>query len=547
MNSALKQLGLLVDILDKAHRLPIAELTENDNFRGQVKKLMSTHNIEGILNQLTKDLREQRQMAEAAEPVRDNLLLSYARRENSRVGQIQNPREFVTQLVNFEPAEAVTVANTFLAKAKDDAEKSFETAYNTIYANGAMKINVPADPSLLSSYMDYTPYRANLAAYFSIPTLSEMVGRPLDLVFKKFPKVKSKNKKFSETAEAFFKAEQIPSVTRDALFYSVLSPRGSLTVPILQNGRVHFNAFNDTQFSYGLSSGYNSLTAPYSPTRVGPLYCMGAKLTHGVSAFFLCPGFDPLFGIGLNRVPTLREAATAWNLYVHVLKILLVRSQVLIEKLDGDIQTDTMAAQIKTMLQNLTQTMGVSSVTEQPRGTTLDILNNNIGPGTADIATVFKEFVGVVTGVAPEYFFGGSTTNYSMSAFSIATTNENLRARYQVGQLEPLLRFMLNTANTFDERFKSLGVKENEFDLEFDSIYDETSQEKADLNSKKTETLIRQREYSELEKQFKQEGLLSEEISFEGLEPDHNADDETGEVDVGEAQGADPKLVKPLS
>lgn len=547
MNNALRQLGMLVDILDKAHRLPISELTGNDNFRNQVKQLMSVHNIEGLLNQLTKDLREQKQQAEAAEPLRDNLLLTYARRENSRVGQIKNPRQFVTQIVDFEPAEAVTIANAFPTKANDEAEKTFETVFNTIYANGAMKINIAADPSLLSSYMDYTPYRANLAVYFSIPTLSEMVSRPLDLVFKKFPKVKSKNRKFVEAAEAYFKAEQIPSVTRDSLFYSVLSPRGSLTVPVLKNGRVHFNAFNDTQFSYGLSSGYNSLTAPYSPTRVGALYCMGAKLTHGVSGFFLCPGFDPLFGIGLNRVPTLKEAATAWNLYVHVLKILLVRSQVLVEKLEGDIQTDTMAANIKTMLENLTQTMGVSSVTAQPRGTQLDILNNNIGPGTADIASVFKEFVGVVTGVAPEYFFGGSTANYSASAFNIAATNENLRARYQVGQLEPLLRFMLNTANEYDERFKGLGVAENDFDLEFESIYDETGQEKADLNNKRTETLIRQREYSELEKQFKQEGLLSEEISFKGLEPDHNADDETGEVDVGEAQGADPKLVKPLS
>lgn len=154
-----------------------------------------------------------------------------------------------------------------------------------MWANGALKINVEGDPSLLNSYLDYTPYRVNYAAYLSVPTLSEMVDRPLDLVFKKFAKVKSPNKKFTEVAEKFFKDEQIASVCRDAVFNSTLSPRGSLTVPILKNRRLHFNAFNDTQFSYGLAPGYDVLTAPYSSTRVGPLYCLGAELKHGVSAF----------------------------------------------------------------------------------------------------------------------------------------------------------------------------------------------------------------------------------------------------------------------
>ncbi len=560
--NALQNLSLLIEALDKANRLPIAEIAENPQLKADIKNIFKTHNIEGVLNQLTQDLSEQWQRAESAKALpalnSDSILRAYAQREHERLKRADAP-VYHTKIVGedtpgrfsrYFKALARNAKTAIPDKAPGDAEKNFETVFNTVWADGAVKINVTADPSLLNSYMDYTPYRVNYATYLSIPTLSEMTDRPLDLVFKKFAKVKSPNKKFTEAAEQFFKDEQIPSVTRDALFFALMSCRGSLTVPVLKNGRLHFNAFNDTQFSYGLAPGYDILTAPYTSTRVGPLYCLGAQLKHGTSAFFLCPGFEPLFGIGLNRVPMLRQAADAWNLYVHVLKILLVRSQVIIEKMEGDIQTDTMLKRMKSMLQTLTQTMGAGTVIEQPRGTTLDILNNNIGPGTADIASVFKEFVGAVTGVAPEYFFGGSNANYSMSAFNIASTNENLRARYQVKQLEPLLRFMLNTAIAYDERFKGLGIAENDFDLEFESIYDETGQEKADLNGKRTETLIRQREYSELEKQFKQEGLLSEEISFEGLAPDHDGDDETGngknekKVDAPSGGG---QLTKPLS
>jgi len=557
--NAIQNLGMFIEALDKAHRLPITEIAENPRLREDIKKIFEVHNIDNVLNQLTQDLREQMAQAENVKnlPRLDSgaLLRAYAQREHERLKNVDVP-VYHTKIVGEDTSRRFTQFFKALArnaksdipqKAPEAVEKNFETVFNTVWADGAVKINVTADPSLLNSYMDYTPYRVNYMAYLGIPTLPEMVDRPLDLVFKKFPKVKSPNKKFTDIAEQFFKDEQIPSVCRDALFNSVMSCRGSLTVPILKNRRLHFNAFNDTQFSYGLAPGYDILTAPYSSTRVGPIYCLGAQLKHGTSAFFLCPGFEPLFGIGLNRVPMLKTAADAWNLYVHILKILLVRSQVLIEKLEGDIQTDTMLKRMKTMLQSLTQTMGVSSVTEQPRGTSLDILNNNIGPGTADIASVFKEFVGAVTGIAPEYFFGGSNANYSMSAFNIASTNENLRARYQVRQLEPLLRFMLNTAITYDERFKGAGVQENDFELEFESIYDETGQEKADLIAKKTETLIRQREYSELEKAFKQEKLLSDEIDLSQFAPDHNADDETGEADVSETQGDGKQLTKPLS
>ena len=542
MINAVKNMSTFIDALDKMAMLPAAEIAENPALKEQIKNVVSAQNIENVLVALLNDLNAQVSNAQRPNPQRENLLMAYARRETARLKDAGG-EVFKTKIIDTElkAANALPVADA-------KTEEAFAAAFNTIWADGAIKINTPGDPSLIGSYLDYTPYRANYISFLSIPTLDQMINRPLDLAFKKFPKIKSENKKFVEAAEKYIVSEQIPAVMRDAVFFSVMSPRGSLTVPVAQNGRVWFNAFNDTQFAYGLSSGYNSLTSRYTSTRVGEIHCLGANLFHGVSAFFLCPGFEPLFGIGLNRVPQLVAAAEAWNLYVHVLKILLVRSQVIIEKLEGDMSTDIMLTKMRAQLQRLTATMGVGTTIEQPRGAQLDILNNNIGPGTADIASVFKEFVGVVAGIAPEYFFGGSNANYSMSAFNIASTNENLRARYQIGQMEPLLRFIINTAIHYDKRLSGLGVADNDFEIDFESIYDETEQERAELIAKKTETLIRQREYSELEKAFKHEKLLAEDISFAGLEPDHNADDNEKPFDPdGPPPAADSKLVKPMS
>jgi hypothetical protein len=171
----------------------------------------------------------------------------------------------------------------------------------------------------------------------------------------------------------------------------------------------------------------------------------------------------------------------------------------------------------------------------------LDILNNNISSGTADIAPVLQSFVSSVTGLSPEYFYGGGNATYSQAAFQIHSTNENIRSRYQVNMIEPLLRFIINTMIRYDSGLSGMGVDEDDFDIEFENIYDETEIEKIDLISKKTETLIRQATYPELEKAFKAEGLLSEDVKIDvGYSP-------------GIETGKDPEevkqstLIKPLS
>lgn len=538
----LTQLSMMVDAVEKLHVLPANELVGNTKLMAEIRETFSAHNIDGFLNAIQNEMTEARNVQSYSTKANEQQLLNaYAEREHDRAARSSGV-PYITEIVNEADSEILRGSKS--GKPGRTADKKFSSVFNSVYADGAVKINTPSDPSTLMSYIDYSPYRVNYAEYLSVPTLSELVDRPLSIALKKFPKVKSDDKKFNEAVEKAIDRKKIKNIIKDALFYSLLSPRGSLVVPIKRGDTVTFNVFNDTQFSYGMGSSYSGVTQPYTDVRVGDLYCMGAKLKHGVSAFFTCPGYEPLFGVGLNRVPQLRTAAEAWNLYIHILKILLVRAQVIIQKMEGDIQTDTMLSKMRAQLDRMSQTMGVSTPIEQARGQSLDILNNNIGPGTSDIAPVIQSFVSSVTGTSPEYFFGGGNATYSQAAFQIHATNENIRARYQVGEIEPLMRFIVNTFIRYDATIAAFNVPEDEFEIEFEGIYEETEQEKADLNAKKTDTLIKQCQYAELEAEFKREGLLAEHVKLPQIE--RGLDDTDTPPGDGE-DSADSKLIKPLS
>ena len=539
----IEELAMMTSALEKLSLLPRDEVLLNTQMVTEIKNTLSASNIDALITNIVNEYNEARNVRDIPAASENALLYAYAQREHKRLKDAGG-KEYVTEIVNADHLPELQKQKELPAKATRRTEESFSSVFNSIYSNGAVKINTPSDPSVLMSYIDYSPYRVNYTEYLSVPTLSEMVDRPIAMALKNPFEVKTKNEKFKAVLEARFKNVKLQAVLKDMLFNSTLSPRGSLLVPIKRGDTVTFNVFNDTQFAYGMGASYGSLTVPYNQTRVGDLYCFGAKLKHGVSAFFLCPGFEPLFGVGLNRVPQLRAAAEAWNLYVHILKILLVRAQVIVEKMEGDIQTDTMLSAMRAQLQRLSESMGVSTPIAQARGTQMEILNNNISEGTGNIAGVFRDYVASVTGLSPEYFFGGGNTNYSQAAFQIAATNEHVRSRFQIGMIEPIARFVVNTFIRNDAEVAACGVKEDDFDIEFESIYDETEQEKADLQAKRTETLIRQREYPELEGAFKQLKLLDEDVTFAGMEP---PTEESGDRDAdGGSDHADSKLVKPL-
>ena len=509
----IEELAMMTSALEKLSLLPRDEVLLNAQMVTEIKNTLSASNIDALITNIVNEYNEARNVRDIPAASENALLYAYAQREHKRI-QGATGKEYVTEIVNADHLPDLQKLEALPKKAPRRAEDAFSSVFNSVYSNGAVKINTPSDPSTLMSYIDYSPYRVNYTEYLSVPTLSEMVDRPIAMALKKPFKIKSDNEKFKAVLEKKFARVKLQAVLKDMLFNSTLSPRGSLLVPIKRGDTVTFNVFNDTQFAYGMGASYGGLTAPYNQMRVGDLYCFGAKLKHGVSAFFLCPGFEPLFGVGLNRVPQLRAAAEAWNLYVHILKILLVRAQVVIEKMEGDIQTDTMLSAMRAQLQRLSESMGVSTPIAQGRGQQLDILNNNISEGTGNIAGVFRDYVASVTGLSPEYFFGGGNTNYSQAAFQIAATNEHVRSRFQIAMIEPMAHFVVNTFIRNDAEIAALNVAEDDFEIEFENIYDETLAEKIEREAKQTEILIRQFEYKELAKDFKKLKLLDEDVEF---------------------------------
>lgn len=246
----LESLAMLVNTAEKLYTLPHDEILRNTVMVDEMKTAMSAHNIDNIINGIVNEYNTQKEYSHIPATSENALLFAYAQREHKRVKNA-TAKPYVTEIVNANDFEKLQ-KNELPKKATRTDEKAFSSVFNSVYSNGAVKINTPNDPSTLMSYIDYSPYRVNYAEYLSVPTLPEMVDRPITMAMKNPFEVKTKNEKFKTALEDAFKRVKLQSVIKDMLFNSVLSPRGSLLVPILRDGKVAFNVFNDTQFAYGM-------------------------------------------------------------------------------------------------------------------------------------------------------------------------------------------------------------------------------------------------------------------------------------------------------
>ena len=172
MNNPILGLQTLVDTAEKLYTLPPSEILQNGELVKEMRDAISAHNIDGIINGLVNDFTQ----SKTAQTVSESALLhAYAKKEATRISDDDKP--YVTEIINAGGAPT--------GKLKKPSRKAL-AAFNSVYANGALKINTPSDPSLLMSYIDYSPYRVNYSEYLSVPTLSEMVDRPIAMALKKF-------------------------------------------------------------------------------------------------------------------------------------------------------------------------------------------------------------------------------------------------------------------------------------------------------------------------------------------------------------------------
>lgn len=533
------KLEVLLQALNAMVSLPRNKLVANKGLVQEIRNIVNTPTILGIIEDLKQERFEEKRQAfykktNALHPDSNEFLGKYVDYQSAAFKVLSQQATQAKRIYYTEPVPK-HVAGAFNAKktvnpfkSKDVVElrqtKSFKNAfsesieaYNSIYSNRALQIGTSQDPTIISSYIDYSPYVWNYRYYLSIPTLAQTIDRPINLATKMPAKIVFEDKELSKKIEHHLTRLQFNKlVVLKALRYAALSPRGSLTVPIEEEGRIRFNVFNDTQFTYSTSYQYSRMDFHDNSTGVSQLFCLGNLLQNEVTAHFNCPGFEPLYAIGKNRIYQLKDAAECINIYLYTIKVLCIRSQVLVSKWAGDGQNDSTVTAMLRMIRQVNQSLSLNTAVRLPEDADLQILNNNFSPGFADVAPVVKDYQGFLSDMMPDYLWG-SQTAYAANNFNLKLTQENVRADYQIDQAEPIYRFCVNSILMRDERFKQYEGEKDNFDVEFPSLYEPTELEKEEINAKKIDNIQRMSDTPELEEIFKKEGMLRDEFTFQNL------------------------------
>ena len=134
----------------------------------------SVHNIDSIINSAQREIQEFKNNQSQNTFTQTHLLHAFAQRENDRL-QNAPGKAYETTIVNADDKEGFAEPP---AKANNNAEEKFSSVFNTVYADGALKINVTGDPSTLNIII-ITPLTESINIISSMPTLSENVDSPL--------------------------------------------------------------------------------------------------------------------------------------------------------------------------------------------------------------------------------------------------------------------------------------------------------------------------------------------------------------------------------
>lgn len=521
--STMHNLETLLTAIKVLKDLPAQKLAENGILMSEIQDVFSSNNLSGLLNTMMADYRREQdasfntpRSSAGLTPDSVDFIRLYAQYKTKAHDIVaKNAAAAFTRPIDMTEAQAfngkrdnplVSAAVLGLKEAKTFAE-----AYNSIFSDRALQIGTSQDPTRLSSYIDYSPYQWNYLYYLSIPTLAPTIDRSIQIATRQPPTIEFRDRGLSQAVEKVLKRGRFWERVQQMLLYSHLSPRGSLLVPILDaDGTIRFNTFNDTQFTYSTSYQYSRIDFRENMTGVSQIYVLGHLLQNDVTAFFLCPGFEPLYAIGKNKAYQLKDAAEAMNIYVYTIKVLCIRAQVMVQEWGGEGQTDTMLKRMRTLTEDINSSLSLSTAVQLPQGAKLDILNNNISEGFSNIAPVIKEYQGMLSGIMPDYLYG-SDTAYAANTFNIHATHQNIRSDIQESQIEPIVRFAVNQYLKSDRRFSQWADQIDEFDITFPSLYEMTESEKVDTDAKKIKNILDMAQYPELAEIFKKEGLLKNE------------------------------------
>lgn len=588
MSTTERNLYNLLSAIKILKELPVMKLAENKTLVSEIQSIVSGKNIASITDGLVRDYRLERdaalngqqKQAGALSPDSTEFLSLYARYrgaahnvlEKKSNSAFSNPISMKTAVAfnsNSDKAafnakaegalfkneisslpEAKKFKEAFIEICNSEDHKDFAAAFNSIYSDHALQIRTPNDPTAISSFIDYSPYIWNYRYYLSIPTLAQTIDLPIQIATRQPPRLDFNDPKLKEIIEKKLKRGKIAERIHRMLLYSSLSPRGALIVPIQdEDGTIRFNVFNDTQFTYATSYQYSRIDFRENLTGVSSLYVLGHLLQNEVTAHFLCPGFEPLYAIGKNRIYQLKDAAEAINIYLYTIKVLCIRAQIITQQSNGEFQNDTLLAEMIRMTKDVNSKLSMNEAVQIPDGTKMEILNNNLSEGFAKVPTTLKEYQAMLSGMMPDYLYG-SDTAYAANNFNIHATHQNIRSQFQEQQIEPLYRFIINKYLELDKDLKAYKGHIDEFEVEFESMYEPTASEKAEIDAKRISNIVTMAGYPELQQIFKDESLLNEEVEMPALpEPVEEEEFESGQGEVTNStlvQEIDPKTIQPL-
>lgn len=558
-----RNLHTLLSAIKILKDLPVMKLAENKTLVGEIQQVLNARNISGIIDGLHRDYRLEKDAALTAgqqkkdplSPDSTEFLSLYARYRGAAHNVLEKGAQSaftapvqMTKAVAFNSKPEKAFFNKDIAALPET--KAFAEAWNSIYSDHALQIRTAQDPTAISSFIDYSPYIWNYRYYLSIPTLAQTIDLPIQIATRQAPRLDFTDPELKKLVEKKLKRGKFSERIHRMLMYSSLSPRGSLLVPIQdEDGTIRFNVFNDTQFTYATSYQYSKIDFRENLTGVSSLYVLGHLLQNEVTAHFLCPGFEPLYAIGKNRVYQLKDAAEAINIYLYTIKVLCIRAQVMVQTWGGEGQNDTLLSEMQRTTDDINSKLSLSTAQKLPEGAKLDILQTNFSPGFADIAPMIKEYQGMLSGMMPDYLYG-SDTAYAANNFNIHATHQNIRSQFQEQQIEPLYRFAINKYIELDKDFKQYRDQIDEFEIEFESMYEPTASEKAEIDAKRISNIVTMAGYPELQEIFKEESLLNEEMELPALpEPVEEKEFESGQGEVTNSslvREIDPKTIQPL-
>lgn len=560
--SVQRDLNQLFQAIVALKDLPVMKLAENKTLVSEISDIVNAKNVGRIIDGMWRDYQDEQRAAMNAKPSTPKLtpdstefLSLYAQYKGAAHNILSgNAKAAFTTPVAMNDAVAFNAGpNPITSKAVLETKeaKRFAEAFNSIFSDHALQIRTAQDPTTISSFIDYSPYIWNYIYYLSIPTLAQTVDLPIQMATRQIPEITFRDDGLKKEFEKVHKRSRFTEKLQKMLLYSSLSPRGALIVPIQdEDGTVRFNIFNDTQFTYATSYQYSRIDFRENLTGVSSLYVLGHLLQNEVTAHFLCPGFEPLYAIGKNRVYQLKDAAEAVNIYLYTIKVLCIRAQVMVQKWGGEGQNDTLLRRMQNTTADINSKLSLNTAVQLPEGAELNILKDNFSEGFSKVSPIIKEYQAMLTGVAGDSMYG-SDTAYSANNFNIHLTNGNIRSLWQETQIEPIYRFAINKLLELDTRFEKWRKERDEFDIEFESLYEPTAVEKVDIDTKKINNIVTMAGYPDLAQIFKDEGLLNEEYEVPELpEPEPGAGPE--EQTEGEAVNStlvhtvDPKQIQPL-